>query len=122
MARILVIDDKDEARSILRKHLAGAGHDVVEASDGRTDMQLLEASAVDLVVTDLYMPEMDGIEFYEEFRRTFPELASHILFVSAFADHPEVQAFLRRTGRPVVAKPYEIAEFVQTVQRLAAGR
>ncbi len=73
-----------------------------------------------VIVCDIRMPFLAGIQLYEALRRPFPELASRVLFVSAFADHPEVPVFLRRTGQPVVAKPYEIAEFVQMVRRLAA--
>ena len=69
MARVLVIDDEEGIRTIVTKVLASAGHEVTEARDGAAAWAMLERQAVDLVVTDLYMPEMDGIELSQRLRQ-----------------------------------------------------
>ena len=63
MARILVIDDEEAVRRMVRRALEMSGHEVDEANDGRTAMTLLEQRHPDLVITDMYMADMDGIEF-----------------------------------------------------------
>ncbi|MHB1193637.1 MAG: response regulator [Longimicrobiales bacterium] len=73
MASILIIDDEPEILRALKKILEGAGHSVTEAADGRTALRWFAGRPTDLVVTDIYMPEMDGIEFLMRLRETFPE-------------------------------------------------
>ncbi|MEI9977227.1 MAG: response regulator [Ignavibacteriota bacterium] len=74
VARILVVDDEESVRSLLRNMLTEAGHEVLEASNGREATERLRAEAVDLMVTDLVMPEREGIETIMELHRTRPEL------------------------------------------------
>ena len=71
MATILVIDDQEPIRALLRLALEGAGHDVLEASNGRLGLALYRASEADLIITDIVMPEMDGLELMLELTSTF---------------------------------------------------
>ena len=70
--RILVIEDNGELRNLVRLALEGAGHDVVTASHGQEALGYLNGHKVDVVLTDLFMPEMDGIEVIAALRRQFP--------------------------------------------------
>jgi CheY-like chemotaxis protein len=72
--RILVIDDEDLARFTLREMLLSLGHEVLEARDGREGLARLGAGGVDLVVTDILMPNMDGVEFVMTARKDWPNL------------------------------------------------
>ena len=74
MARILIIDDDASIRTAFRPFLERAGHEVIEAKDGRTGIELHEARPADLVITDLYMPGHDGIETIRHLRRQYPGL------------------------------------------------
>lgn len=69
MPRILVIDDDDEVRRGVARMLEHMGHDAVQAADGRQAMVLFEADPPDLVITDINMPEMDGIEVINRLRQ-----------------------------------------------------
>lgn len=80
MARILVIDDEAPLRALIRRALQPLGHDVVEAADGDAGTRLFESSAFDLVITDLLMPEKEGIETILDLRERSP--AVKILVVS----------------------------------------
>ena len=62
MATILVIDDEEPIRALLRRALEGAGHEVLEASNGRRGLSLYRARAADLIITDIVMTEIDGLE------------------------------------------------------------
>ena len=73
-ARILVVDDEEGVRSLLRILLTDAGHEVLEAGNGREATEKLRSEAIDLMITDLVMPEREGIETILELHRTRPEL------------------------------------------------
>ncbi|MEI6891333.1 MAG: response regulator, partial [Pontiella sp.] len=62
MARILIIDDDETIRSVFYRFLTGKGYEVVVARDGREGLRALESERVDLVITDIMMPETDGLE------------------------------------------------------------
>jgi len=73
MADILIIDDEPGVLRVLRKILEGAGHSVTEALDGEAALGHFEEKPADLVLTDIFMPGMDGIEFMVVIRKTFPD-------------------------------------------------
>jgi two-component system response regulator HydG len=62
LASILIIDDDETILNVFQRFLSGKGHDVRVASDGRTGLRVLECGSVDLVITDIMMPEVDGLE------------------------------------------------------------
>lgn len=62
MAKILIMDDDETIRNVFKRFLEGKGHDVEVASDGHKGLQVLERQSVDLVITDIMMPETDGLE------------------------------------------------------------
>jgi len=74
MARILAVDDEDSLRRLLTAVLERAGHEVTTASDGFEAVRLVDAEPFDLVVTDLIMPGMEGIQTIQQLRRLAPEL------------------------------------------------
>ena len=69
MSRILVVDDDDQMRTVLRLILEREGHTVSDAADGRQALTEFRNESPDLVITDIVMPEMDGIETIMELRR-----------------------------------------------------
>src|SRR6266581_766699 len=73
MTRILLIDDDALARDMLRQMLERAGYDIVEAASGRAGLQQYQATAIDLIITDILMPDQDGLEIILELRRLAPE-------------------------------------------------
>lgn len=74
MARILVIDDEEPIRRLLRTLFEKDGHEVLEASDGNIGLRLYRDDPADIVITDLIMPEKEGIETIMELRREYPEV------------------------------------------------
>jgi CheY-like chemotaxis protein len=105
---ILVVDDEPEYRLIVRSVLSSEGHDVVVAENGEDGLHKLQELPVDMVITDIYMPLMDGIKFNRA-ARAIPEFEKiPFLFVSAFDDQhtleairdPRYDGFLRK-ARPV---------------------
>jgi len=105
---ILVVDDEPEYRLIMRSVLMAEGYDVLLAEHGEEAIEKLKESKVDLVISDIYMPVMDGIRFHRTVRAT-PEFETvPFLFVSAYDDQhtldavkdPRYEGFLRK-ARPI---------------------
>lgn len=74
MARILIIDDDVHILRMLRQTLERKGYEVIEASNGKEGIRLYREEPADLIITDLIMPEKEGIETIKELRRDFPQL------------------------------------------------
>jgi DNA-binding NtrC family response regulator len=74
MSRILVIEDDESFRRMLSRTLQRAGHQVVEAANGRQGVNLLSVETVDLVLTDIIMPDMEGLETIRLLRKSYPDL------------------------------------------------
>lgn len=71
MTRILVIDDQESMRTLLRRVLEGAGHEVLEAANGQLGLAVYREKSADLIITDILMPEMNGLELMLELTRSF---------------------------------------------------
>jgi DNA-binding response OmpR family regulator len=72
MARILVIDDQETIRRVVRRALEQEGHQVLDASDGEMGMAVLARYSADVVITDIFMPGQDGILTLRQIRKQFP--------------------------------------------------
>ncbi|MFN4164581.1 MAG: response regulator [Ferrovibrio sp.] len=74
MPRILVVDDNAEFGRILQAHLTAHGHEVVAAKDGEQGLALIERETFDIVLTDILMPQRDGIEVLRQVKQRWPSL------------------------------------------------
>lgn len=123
MARILVIDDDPLLRRVMRRILERSGHDAMEAVDGVEGMRLVRESPPDLVVTDLLMPEKDGIETIQELRAEFPHIP--IVAVSGAGrieeGGPLLDAHLYGADASL-AKPFSAAELIEIVTLVLSER
>lgn len=130
MARILVVDDDGHIREVVRFALARAGHAVVEASDGAAALKAVEHEAIDAVVLDIVMPELDGLEVCRRVRALEPPKgALPILFLSSRDDEFDRVLGLEMGGDDYLTKPFSPRELVarikamlRRVQRLTAPR
>lgn len=124
MAEILIIDDEPGVLKILRKILEGAGHSVTEAPDGAVALQHFEGTATDLVITDIFMPGMDGIEFLVNVRTNFPD--ARVLAMSGGGILSRDQALKDAVllgADQILQKPFSKEEVLNAVDRmLVTGR
>jgi len=119
MARVLVIDDEEQVRTLIREVLEGAGHEVMEAGNGREAMKLFEANPTSVVITDLVMPEQDGLETIRELRRRFPTVK--IIAVSGAQQklNLELLYVAEKLGAlRTLEKPFDIRKLVALVEEL----
>lgn len=119
MKRILVIDDDDMLRDMLMKLLSNAGYEVVSAENGIEALKLHEQNPADLIITDIIMPDMDGIEVVREFRKTSP--ATKIIAMSGGGriNPDQYLAIVQRLGaQRTFAKPFKSSEMLAAVSQL----
>ena len=121
MARILVIDDDPDIRAFLEEILKPAGHEVILAADGREGMERYRTSPADLVITDLYMPNQEGLETIRELRTCFPEVA--IIAMSGRAAALTMLSVAQKFGAvAVLHKPFAADELIAAVARALGGQ
>lgn len=117
MASILVIDDEPQVRRLLQQMLVRAGHEVVEAADGVQGLAVARERRPDLVVTDLLMPNKEGIETIRDLRRVDPGLP--ILVISGDPGSALYLEMAKLLGaHAALTKPFRAAELVQSVAEL----
>lgn len=121
MAQVVVIEDEELLRRALIEVLELEGHTVRGAADGRLGLELLEQQPAALVVTDLFMPEMDGVELMRTVRKQFPGIK--IVAISGGAYDGQVQLLEVASGlgaAAVLKKPFELDELVCAVNNVLA--
>ena len=122
MASILIIDDEDPVREILRRLLERVGHTVSEAADGKTALRMYAGNPTDLVITDVYMPEMDGIEFLIRVLEAFPEARVIALSGGSFLGKEEVLRDAAQLGAVgILEKPFSVEECLEVVRTALEG-
>jgi CheY-like chemotaxis protein len=122
MARILLIEDDENVRTVLYLTLVHYGHTVVEASNGREGLDLFRQGSVDLVITDIVMPEKEGFEVLMKIRRKNPALK--IIAISGGGLHNA--AHYLHTAKllgaaKVLAKPFSNEALMAAVNELLPG-
>ncbi len=111
MSRILVVDDEPDQRFLLRRILQRAGHEVMEANDGAAALRAVRELAPDLVVTDMMMPVMNGVEFVRCLRGD--PATAHIPILAASGD-----THLAGGADAVLAKPYDMHHLLAVADAL----
>jgi CheY-like chemotaxis protein len=121
MSTVLLVDDEPHLRSVLCEYLKFAGHSVIECRDGDQAFECLKAQHIDIVVSDVLMPGMDGLALCGAMK-TDPQLASiPFLFVTARSVDAEMQVEMDRIGDGSLLKPFEPAALLAAIQT-AIGR
>lgn len=103
---VLTVDDAPTMRKVVALALAGVGHEVIEAEDGVAALQLLQTRRVDLIITDVNMPRMDGIEFTRQ-ARLLPALRTTPILLLTTESDPTMKARGRAAGATGwIVKPF----------------
>jgi DNA-binding response OmpR family regulator len=119
--RVLLIDDNVDLTSMLSLCLQADGVDVIVAADGEAGLALMEDQPVDVVVTDLFMPDKDGIETIVELKKRYPDVK--IVVMSGFTSigGTDYLGVARELGAvTTLKKPFDPAELSKVVRELTA--
>lgn len=114
---ILIVDDDQSYRSILQAVFSdGSSYSVSTAEDGRDALQRLQTNPVDLVITDLQMPNLDGVSLIQEVKRRYP--STLFIVMSAFADEERYHSFLSNQPIRCLPKPFRRSEVLDLAKEL----
>jgi len=121
MARILVIDDDQPVRTAIKTLLEIQGHEVVIANDGREGLKTLETAHFDVLMVDMFMPGMDGVETIDLVRRRDLELP--IIMMSGLAAPPDPKDRVTQLGAiRRLSKPFRPADLSAAIDECLHGR
>ena len=116
--KIITVDDAATIRRMVSFTLRGAGHEVLEAADGSIALNLLQAQPVDLVITDVNMPNMNGIELTRQLRKLPSFSRTPVLFLTTESD-PAKKAEGRAAGATGwIVKPFSQEQLLAVVAKL----
>ncbi len=115
LAKLLVVDDEDSIRNALTRYLSGRGYSVGEAANGEEALAVLRADSYDLMLLDVHMPGMSGIDLVPEALDEEPELA--ILMLSAVTDASTAAACMQRGAFDYLTKPIELTDLSNAIER-----
>ncbi len=114
--KVLIVDDEDRVRFACRRVLEGEGLKVAEAADGQLGLDALEQYNPDLVLVDLMMPNMDGMEFMTRARETHPDLT--MVVITGYATLEKAVEAMKQGADDFLAKPFKPSELRHVVERV----
>ncbi len=123
MAHILVIDDEVQIRDVLRTVLERVGYEVTEAGDGNEGLQIYAEGGIDLVVTDIIMPEKGGIDTIMDLRRDFPDVK--VIAISGggmCGDVSYLDMALGVGADRAIGKPFVLDDLLESVEDLLSPK
>ncbi|SER63540.1 response regulator [Salisediminibacterium halotolerans] len=113
---VLVVDDQFGIRALLRRVFESEGYTVLEAANGNETLRLLNNETIDLVMLDLKIPGMNGVEILREMREG--KLMTDVLMMTAYGEHELIQEAMALGARTYLAKPFDINDVREQVREL----
>ena len=115
-ARILIVDDDPLVGRWLIEVLTAEGHLAEAVENGRAALERLRETPFDLVLSDLRMPELDGVGLYREIERTQPRMAQRVIFVSGNTREPRYERFLAAVADRKLTKPFDVGQLTRLIR------
>jgi DNA-binding NtrC family response regulator len=114
--RILVVDDEENARVALSRILAHEGYEVTSAENGLEALNYLRSKDVELIITDLNMPEMNGLTFLRELNRSHP--ASNVIMITAYGEVESYIEAMTLGAFEYINKPVKYEELKKVINKI----
>ena len=122
LMRVLVVDDNPDMRSFVKIVLERAGFEAEVAADGRRALDLQRECPADVLITDIFMPEPDGLELIQQFKSRFPGIKVVAISGGGYGTKVNYLYVAAEIGaEAVLHKPFSTETLVRTLQELAAG-
>ena len=119
MTRILVVDDDENVLKVLSRALERFGYEVLTAKDGRECVTMFQSSPTDLVICDIFMPRMDGLEVLMQLRKSHPDVKLIAVSGGGVRMKLDVLPLAEILGADAtLEKPYDIDDLLRTIRRL----
>jgi PAS domain S-box-containing protein len=119
--RVLIADDEQSIREALSQVLSSVGFGVDSAMNGREALDVMARKKIDVVIADIKMPEMNGMELYDSIAEGYPALASKVIFLTGDVLSDDVKGFLDRSGRVFLLKPFDPSELLAIIRNTLKG-
>lgn len=113
--RILVVEDDSEMRSLLTDELSDEGYAVTQATDGADASLRVEREAFDLIITDMKMPKMGGLEFLSVVEKSRPGMP--VIMITAFGDWPSYVEAYDKGAVDYISKPFKMLDLKNAVKK-----
>lgn len=113
---VLIVDDDRNVLEVLDARLSASGFKVFKAGNGRGAIKLLNTRRIDIVVSDVKMPGMSGMELMEEIKGLYPDLP--VLFLTAFGNIPDAVKAVKAGAVDYIAKPFDGKDLAETIGRI----
>ena len=117
-ASILIVDDSNSVRMAIRMALTGAGYAVTEAADGAQGLSKANGSRFDMIITDLNMPNMDGLSMIRALRKNPAQCGTPILFLTTESEDAMKQQAKAAGATGWLVKPFEPEQLIRVVQKV----
>lgn len=116
--RVLLLEDRDDFREVLRDDLTFRGFEVVPVPSGVEGLHEIRKSAFDLIICDMMMPRGGGEMFYWAITRLRPGTAKRFIFFTGHKNNPAIDYFFKRVEATVLTKPFELSDLANTINEV----
>ncbi len=112
---VLIVDDSDIVGDVIVEALSPIVSAVKLALDGVDALALVMEEEFDIILLDIEMPRMDGIEFFKHLAKLKPRLQNRVIFITGDAETPSTRAFIKSTGCRCLSKPFMIRDLLRVM-------
>ena len=119
-ATVLVVDDEQFIRELLARSIKREGYLVSEAGDGREALEILRDNHIDIVISDIKMPNMDGWQLLEEIKKEYPDVS--VILITAYAGDHTPEHAIEAGADYFITKPFKNVEIARTLTGLINRR
>ncbi len=116
MKKILVVDDEIFNRDIIKKVLIKEGFSILEATNGKESLSMLESNKIDLILMDIMMPIMDGFKAIEAIKKQSLYKNLPIIAITALSDTQTYQKALKLGAKTLITKPFKLPVLIDSVK------
>ncbi len=113
---ILIVDDDPNILEVLEARLRASDFNVFKASDGHRAVQTLNSESIKLMISDVKMPQMNGMDLFQEVRRSHPDLP--VIFLTAYGTIPDAVDAVKNGAADYIAKPFDGKELIQKINEI----
>lgn len=119
---ILVVDDEPLVTQLIVDTLTREGYRLDTASNGVVALEKIQQQRYDLILSDLHMPQLNGVGLYLALTQQLDRLSERIIFITGSTGSSQLHGFLKETGLPVLRKPFTLVELLQVVRQVLESR
>ena len=119
---ILVVDDDPSVTQLIVDTLAREGYWMDNAANGVVALEKIQHQRYDLILSDLHMPQLNGIGLYLALTQQLDRLSERIIFITGSTGSSQLHRFLKETGLPVLRKPFTLVELLRLVREVLESR